>query len=47
MQTVIGFAVLALIGWIAISILPTILPYIGYAAVGLIVIFVIGAVAGK
>lgn len=47
MNVIVGAAVLVFIGWVVISILPTLLPFIGYAIVGLIALAVIGKVFGK
>jgi hypothetical protein len=47
MNIIVGLAVIVLVGWIVISLLPTLLPIIGYAIVGLIVLVGIGALFGR
>ncbi len=46
MQVIIGLAIIIGLGWLVIQILPVVLPFIGYAIVGLIALFVIGKVLG-
>ena len=41
MQTIIGWAIIIGIGWLVIQILPTLLPFIGYAIVGLLALFIL------
>lgn len=47
MHAILWIIGLIVVGWVAIAILPAILPFIGYAIVGLLVLMVIGALLGK
>lgn len=38
MQIIFGLATIIGIGWLVIQILPVVLPFIGYAIVGIVVI---------
>lgn len=41
MQALVGFGVLALIGWIAVQLLPVLLPLLGYLLAGVVALIVL------
>ncbi len=45
MQAILGLAVIIAIGWLIIQILPTILPFVGYAIVGMLAITLIANIS--
>ncbi len=47
MNVIIGLALLVLVGWITVTLLPVLLPVIGLAIVGLVVLMLFGAIFGK
>lgn len=47
LREIVFLGVLIFLGWVVVSILPVILPYIGYAFVGLLAIGFLSAIFGK